>query len=103
VPRLAACLAPARWLALAITLAGCATFPEVDALPPEAARPSPPRLVPIDRILTGAETAAPEGEAPGAALTARAEALRARAGRLQGPVTDPALRDRLAAAAGAGG
>ncbi len=86
-------------LAASLFLAACATFPEIDALPP-AAPAAPPVLVPIDTLLQAAEATAPP-TAP--ALSARAARLKARAARLRGPILDPATQARLDAAARGGG
>ena len=59
-----------------LMLAGCAQFPEVDAASRSVSGPAP-ALVPLDQVL-GAP--APQAEARGAALAARAAALRVRAG-----------------------
>lgn len=61
-----------------------------------------PRLLPTDRMLAEPALPAHAGPAradPGPVRTAavgRADALRARADGLRGPVVDPALRDRAA-------
>ncbi len=74
----------ARLLALVLTppIAGCATFPVLDASPePAAAQADYPVLLPIDTILAQVP---PEPETdPAAALMARAAALKARAAALQ--------------------
>ncbi len=82
-------------LAASLLLAACATFPEIDALPP-AAPAAPPVLVPIDTLLQAAEATA-QPAAP--TLAARAARLKARAARLRGPVLDPETGARLDAAA----
>ena len=61
---------------LVLALAGCATFPEVDAASRDVAGPAP-ALVPLDGLLAGPAATA---EARGAALAAEAAALRGAAG-----------------------
>lgn len=66
-------------LLLALLLAGCATFPEVDRAGAAFDEAPAPRLLPTDQVLAAGE-AAPRGAAAAqGALTARAEALRSRA------------------------
>ncbi|PYE82339.1 hypothetical protein [Pseudoroseicyclus aestuarii] len=75
--RVAACLLP--------LLAGCASFPALDARIPAAERAAPyPDLVDIAPLIARSEAAAQEAADPAAsALPGRAEALRARAGALR--------------------
>lgn len=61
-------------LLLALTLAACAPFPELDALGPD--RAAPPELLPLDDLLAQATAA---GQDPGPSVAARAAALKARA------------------------
>lgn len=61
-------------LILALLLAGCGSFPEVDAASRDVAGP-PPALLPLDVILAAP---APTAEARGDALAAQAAALRGR-------------------------
>ena len=66
-------------------LAGCAQFPEVDAVISEDAKNAPPpELVPLDQILEPATAVDPaKGDETEAELRARAAALQARADRLR--------------------
>ena len=86
-------------LILALTLAalaGCTTFPELDAVQtPGLANAPYPRLLPLGTLL--AEGSAPRAtpEAMGD-VAARAARLRARADRLRSPVIDSATRARMA-------
>lgn len=83
-------------MAVLLALAGCTQFPQVDAFPP-AQSAALPALVPIDGLL--AQAAGPAAaEGAGAALSARAERLKARARLMRGPVLDPQTRARLATA-----
>jgi hypothetical protein len=85
---------PALFLVL---MAGCAApdLPDLGPVPPGDA----PALLPIERLQPGPAAIAPGADA---ALAGRAAALRARAAAMQGPVGDPATRDRLRAAIAAG-
>ncbi|SLN74372.1 hypothetical protein ROJ8625_04048 [Roseivivax jejudonensis] len=78
----------------ALLLAGCATFPEIDAAESADVATAPyPDLVPIGTLLAQQPPrATPALEAE---VTARADALRARADALRGPVIDAPTRDRL--------
>ena len=94
---------PAPLALLLVPLAACAPLPAIDVarfenrLPPADA--DVPALLPVEAVLAagpsradrGAERAAEEG----AAVEARAAALRARAEALSGPVIPPAERGRL--------
>ena len=71
-----------RALILCLTLAACASFPEVEAAASKATGPAP-ALLPMDQLL--AQTGQPKAEAAGNGLTARAAALRARAAALRKP------------------
>jgi hypothetical protein len=88
-------------LGLALLVAGCQSFPELDAA--AAARlqgtPGYPELVPVDEIVVRAGTAQVE-DADLAALVARVSALQGRAGSMQGPVVDPDTGALLVQAAG---
>jgi len=89
-------------LALGLALAAC-TMPEGAVVPPspEAAAAPRPDLIETARFrsaLAAAEPDAAELASLASGLQARAAALRARAGALQGPVLDPATRARLEAA-----
>lgn len=72
--------AAALCAALAAALAGCATFPEVDAVPPAASQLGPPVLLPIDPLLAQAAVPPRATQATADALAARADALRTRVG-----------------------
>jgi hypothetical protein len=88
-----------RLACLALALAGCGDFPEVD----QAAReritgPSaPPRIAPIDAVRDQAATVTIT-DADTAAIEERAMTLRSRAAGLGAPVGDPATVERLTAA-----
>jgi hypothetical protein len=86
-------------ICVALLVAGCGTPEAARVAPTPAARTGPPpRLVPtaeFDAALAGAAPDAARLEEAGAALAARAEALRARAAALSAPVVDPAMRPRL--------
>ena len=69
-------------LCLATLVAGCTSFDEVDAAIQAAKRPAP-KLIAVDGILDEAD-AVGTGEDASASLTARADALRDKAGRLRG-------------------
>jgi|GEM_PF-2407266 len=64
-----------RCVILALLLAGCAAFPEVDATSRDVAGPAP-ALLPLDVILASPD---PVAEARGDALAAQAAALRGHA------------------------
>ena len=64
-----------RYAMLFLTLTACATFPQVDAVTGEGGNLVTPALLPIEDLVIGP---APEAEARGDALAARAAALRAR-------------------------
>lgn len=89
-------------LAAVLSLAGCTTFPALDAAVSQRPDPGPaPELLPIDSLLAATGGARLDA-ADGAALAARAARLRARAALMRGPVLDPETRARLAAAIAAG-
>ena len=69
-----------RALILCLSLAACATFPEVDAAANKSVGPAP-ALWPMDDLL--AQAGQPRAEAAGSSLIARAAALRARAAALR--------------------
>lgn len=69
----------APFLLLALLLAGCATFPEVDRAGAPFDDAPPPRLLPTDQVLAAGEGAPIGAEAAQRSLTARADALRRRA------------------------
>ncbi len=87
---------------LALVLAGCTQFPELDrTIEPGAEAADFPDLVPLEPIL--AAQASPEKRSQQAQETreaeetvaARQEALRARADTLRGGVIDPETQDRM--------
>jgi hypothetical protein len=79
-------------------LAACTTFPALDAaVSPESRNAAYPALLPIDQLLL-ATGPARTTDAAAAAMALRVARLKARAAAMQGPVTDPATRARLAAA-----
>lgn len=92
---------PAGFLA-ALALAGCASFPELDAaITPEARTAPYPVIAPLADIT--AQTAPPRGAAESADdIAARAARLRERAATLDGPVVDAATREALRTAQGDG-
>jgi hypothetical protein len=72
-------------VAVALTITGCARFPEVDAAEPVRTEPvTPPSIAPIEPIIERADAidvtsdTAKEIEERGAALRRRADALKAR-------------------------
>jgi len=86
---------------LPFALAACTQFPDLDGATSALAEAAEyPALVPLDpllrqRVPPAADVAAPQN------LSARAEALRARAARLRGrPVIDGNTRARMARGAG---
>ena len=91
-------------LAALLLLAGCGAPEEALAPISEGARAAPPpSLVETARFDDARAAAGPDAERLGtdaATLAGRAEALRARAAGLSGPVVDPAVRPRLDAATG---
>jgi hypothetical protein len=98
--------APAVALAAGLGLGGCATpgGAAFEPLPETAAAPRP-TLIETARLRERLEGAGPEARRLAedqAALDARAEALRARAEALSGPVIAPDRRPRLLEAAEAG-
>ena len=81
---------------LALALAACADFPELEgAVDAKAARAPYPELLPHDAVIA-ATTPDTTADDPGAALAAGAAALKARAAGLGGPILPPAERARLA-------
>lgn len=88
-------------LILFVLLAGCADFPALDrAVPAEATRGAYPKLLPLDAILTQSDALQSAGRLTPAVVgdvLTRAQALRARAARLRGPVIDAATRARMRA------
>ncbi len=85
-----------RALACLLCLAACARPPALDDTVTEADRSAPyPKLVPLEDILD----ATPDGPAPVAFpdVSARADALRARASVLRGPVVPAPDRARMEA------
>ena len=95
-------------LALFAVLAACGLPPDADVEPSAQVLAAPaPVLLPDAVFRAALNEARPAGariEAEAAVLAARAEALATRAGALDAPVIEPAMRDRLeAASAGPGG
>lgn len=79
---------------LALALAACAQFPELDAARSADVADAPwPDLLPIETLLAGPPPRATEAETD--AVAARAAALRNRAARLKGPVVDAATKSRM--------
>ncbi len=96
MPRISLALA----LPLAISLAACVQFPELDArIPADEQTAPPPELVNVASLLARAdalETGARLTAASGAGFEDRAAQLRSRAATLRGrDVIDPASRARL--------
>jgi hypothetical protein len=85
---------------LALLLAGCGDFPEVEAAAREkiTAPAMPPRITPIDAIRDQAATITIT-DADTAALEERAMTLRSRVEGLEAQAADPATVARLTAAA----
>lgn len=83
---------------LACILAGCATFPELEALVSEEARARPDPVLADRQVLAEARAAQTLDETTQQALSARAAGLRARAGQLEAPVVGEDGRQELAAA-----
>jgi hypothetical protein len=92
-------LPAARLACLALLLAGCGDFPEVDAAAREriTGPVKTPQIAPIDGIRDQAATVTIT-DADTAALEERAMVLRSRAVGLEAPVGDPATVERLTAA-----
>jgi hypothetical protein len=92
--------AASRVLCLALLLAGCGDFPEVDAAARDRiTEPSArPRITPIDAIRDQAATVTIT-DADTAALEERARMLRSRAAGLEAQAADPATVARLTTAA----
>lgn len=81
-------------LILALSLAACADFPELDAtITPEMRRADYPRLATISQLRDIPEPRITEATQP--RLSARIAALRARASRLRGAVVGPEAQKRL--------
>ncbi len=82
-------------LGTGLGLAACTQFPELDAaVDPAVYDQDFPRLQPLDQLLTSPErrvSPAIEGQ-----IKDRVARLRARAGRLAGPVVDAATKRRMA-------
>ncbi|QFS82641.1 hypothetical protein FIU97_07465 [Roseivivax sp. THAF40] len=87
--------APALVIALGLAVTGCTQFPELDATATPGVADAPyPDLLPLGLLLGDAPMrATPDMSAN---VVSRAEALRARAARLQGPVIDAGTRRRMA-------
>lgn len=85
-------------LGTGLTLLGaCTQFPELDRnITPELAAADYPALVPMESILTRAQTVKVEPQQAAAALDARVAALKSRAARLRGSVLTGRERQRLA-------
>lgn len=83
-----------RLLPATLLLCACAQFPELDSTQTPGVAEAPyPRLVPIETLLASdTPRATPDMRA---GLLGRAEALRARAARLNGPVVDADTRTRM--------
>ncbi len=80
----------------ALVLAACTQFPQLDeTIDPSAEAADFPELVPLEPILAGLEVDPDRHQRTEDALTARADALRARAARLQQDVVDADTRDRM--------
>lgn len=95
MPRFPAALAIGLLGVAGLVLTACATFPEVDAFP-ASTNPTPPELVPLDRLLAEADAGKPSAPV---SVADRAARLQARAALMRGPVLDPETRARLDAAA----
>lgn len=82
-------------LGTALAVGACTQFPELDAaVDPSVYDRDFPRLQPLEQLLVSPErrvSPAIEGE-----IKDRVAALRARAGRLAGPVVDAATKRRMA-------
>lgn len=83
-------------LATAAALAGCTQFPELDeTITPAAEAADYPELVPLGPLLDAVDAAQVDAPATETELTTRADALRARADQLRGPIVSPQERARL--------
>ncbi|MEL7260117.1 MAG: hypothetical protein AAGK69_01990 [Pseudomonadota bacterium] len=84
-------------LPLALLIAGCTQFPELDATIPAAVEAAPfPALVPLEPLLAANAAVVEDPQATTQTLEGRVSALRARASRLQDrPVIDAGTRARL--------
>ena len=83
---------------LALSLAACAEFPALDGtIAPEAAALPYPQLQPLAPVLAAADATPTTPPAPVEAVETRADALRARAAGLRGPILDAATEDRMQA------
>jgi len=83
-------------LCLALILASCTQFPELDSqLSDNAKNADYPTLLPVEHLLAGVDQSqiSPEMQA---GLTARIANLKARAARLRGRVIDSGTRQRMA-------
>ncbi len=81
-------------LLIPVALSGCAAFPQLDrARTPETRWAPYPDLLPLEQLVSGP---APRVDAQmQAGIEGRAEALRARAAQLDGPVVPPQVRARM--------
>ena len=80
---------------IAITLAACTPFPELDTPPADPGAPYP-RLAPISQLIDGiGPNAPPRDTEADEALQARVAALRARAAALRQPALTDAQRAAL--------
>ena len=88
-------------LPLALLLAGCTQFPDLDATVPPSVEDAPfPTLVPLEPLLAANTAVVSDPEATTQSLQARVAALRTRARSLQSrPVIDAGTRARLRRAA----
>lgn len=90
---------PAAPICLALLVAACDPFPDLDTGSDDAARAPYPTLVPLTGLLAGIGPNAPPPEADAQQieeeLTARVEALRARAATLRQSALTPAERREL--------
>lgn len=79
-----------------LAIFGCTQFPELDnAVSDRAKEADFPTLVPIQSLLAQSATITTPPEQTISTLTARADALRNRAARLQGEVVDANTRERM--------
>lgn len=91
------CPAPIVLLCLA-ALAGCAQFPELDAVVSEEAKAAPDPVLTDNRPLLAAAAGGTIDETTQTSLQSRAAALQGRAGGLAGPVLLPEDRAEIDAA-----
>ena len=81
---------------LALALAACTQFPELDrTIGPEAEAADYPALIPLEPVLARVEGAPERNAETEAEVQARAEALRARAEALRGGVVDSETQERM--------